>query len=31
VDHAGMDALGGDHDLAALRYSALHDDAPGFG
>jgi hypothetical protein len=24
VDHADVDSLGGDHDLAALGYSPLH-------
>jgi hypothetical protein len=29
VDHADVDALGGDHDGAALGHAALHDDRPG--
>ena len=28
VDHAGVDALGGDHDGTALGYAPLHDDRP---
>ena len=31
VDHAGVDALGGDHDGAALRHAPLDDDRPGAG
>lgn len=30
VDHADVDSLGGDHDLAALGYSLLHRDWPGW-
>jgi hypothetical protein len=29
VDHADLDPLGGDHDLASLRYPALHRERPG--
>jgi len=28
VDHADLDPLGGDHDLPALGYPALHYDGP---
>ena len=31
VDHADVDALGGDHDGAALRHAPLDDDRPGAG
>jgi hypothetical protein len=29
VDHADLDSLSGDHDLAALGYPPLHRDRPG--